>query len=83
MNNLWNYLQGLSLTSKNQRWLAHHLMEAANKAEAKKTEKSPDFPKIPHNYKPSSEVLEMTCGVFPADFDVEKELSNMWEEMAQ
>ena len=29
LNNLWSYLQGLSLTASNQRWLASHLMEAA------------------------------------------------------
>jgi len=28
MNNLWNYLQGLSLTASNRRWLAKRLVEA-------------------------------------------------------
>ena len=28
LNNLCSYLQGLSLTASNQRWLANHLMEA-------------------------------------------------------
>lgn len=83
MNNLWNYLQGLSLTSKNQRWLAHNLMEAANMADSKKTSKALVFPKVPQNYKPSSDVLNMTCGTFPSDFDVEKEMANMWKEMAK
>ena len=35
LNNLWNYLQGLSLTASNQRWLASHLTEAAESVEKK------------------------------------------------
>lgn len=27
MNNLWNYLQGLSLTASNRKWLAEKLVE--------------------------------------------------------
>lgn len=30
LNNLWNYLQGLSLTKNNQRWLGERLIEASN-----------------------------------------------------
>ncbi|MBR1683060.1 MAG: hypothetical protein IJ700_08825 [Bacteroidaceae bacterium] len=29
LNNLWSYLQGLTLTPSNKRWLADHLYEAA------------------------------------------------------
>ena len=29
LNNLWSYLQGLSLSSSNQRWLGERLIEAA------------------------------------------------------
>lgn len=29
LNNLWSYLQGLSLTSCNQRWLGERLIEAS------------------------------------------------------
>ena len=29
LNNLWSYLQGLSLSASNKRWLAEHLYEAA------------------------------------------------------
>ncbi len=28
MNNLWNYLQGLSMTSSNRKWLAKKLIDA-------------------------------------------------------
>lgn len=29
MNNLWTYLQGLSLTAKNKKWLSERLIEPA------------------------------------------------------
>ena len=29
LNNLWSYLQGLSLTASNQRWLGEKLIEAS------------------------------------------------------
>ena len=29
LNNLWSYLQGLTLTTSNKRWLADHLYESA------------------------------------------------------
>ena len=29
LNNLWHYLQGLSLTANNQRWLSERLIEAS------------------------------------------------------
>lgn len=31
LNNLWSYLQGLSLTASNQRWLGERLLEASSK----------------------------------------------------
>ena len=83
LNNLWSYLQGLSLTASNQRWLANHLMEAAESAESKSKAKEIVFPKIPKDYKPSPRVMAMTCGPLPKDFDVEKELDKMWEERAR
>ena len=30
MNNLWSYLQGLSLTASNRKWLAEKLVEPVN-----------------------------------------------------
>lgn len=32
LNNLWSYLQGLSLSASNQRWLGERLIEASNAA---------------------------------------------------
>ena len=82
MNNLWSYLQGLSLSANNQRWLANHLIEAADRVENKSQKATLAFPKIPQNYKPSAKVLAMTCGKLPEGFDVEKELDEMWEKRA-
>ena len=40
MNNLWSYIQGLSLSARNQEWLAARLREASQmkRAKAKKDE---------------------------------------------
>ena len=35
MNNLWNYIQGLSLSARNQEWLADRLYEASRKKRVK------------------------------------------------
>ena len=83
LNNLWSYLQGLSLTASNQRWLAAHLMEAAENVEKNQHKAELVFPKIPKGYKPSAKVMAMTCGPLPKDFDVDKELDKMWEERAR
>ena len=83
LNNLWIYLQGLSLTASNQRWLASHLIEAAENTEKKGQKKELVFPQIPHDYKPSEAVMAMTLGVLPKDVDLEKELEERWEEWAK
>ena len=85
MNNLWNYLQGLSLTASNQRWLAERLLESSEKGSSTKedTMKKMVFPKIGKDFKVSQEVLDMVCGSLPEDFDLDKEKEVMWEEMAQ
>lgn len=84
LNNLWSYLQGLSLTASNQRWLASHLIEAAEATSHRNVlKKELEFPKIPKDYKPSAKVMAMTCGPLPKDFDLDKEFDKMWEERAQ
>ena len=80
LNKLWSYLQGLSLSASNQRWLASHLMEAADREEKAHNKSESAFPKIPKDYKPSPKVMAMTCGPLPKDFDIDKELEAMWEE---
>ena len=87
MNSLWSYLQGLSLTANNRKWLAERLVESLSEVDSvKETEtnvKTLVFPKIPKDYKPSPEVLAMSCGSLPKDFDADIELDNMWEEWAR
>ena len=85
MNNLWNYLQGLSLTASNQRWLAERLLESSEKESPTEEEpmKNLVFPKIGKDFKVSQEVLDMVCGSLPEDFDLDAEKEIMWEEMAQ
>lgn len=85
MNNLWNYLQGLSLTASNQRWLAERLLESSEskKVDAEISNKELVFPKIEKDFEVSQEVLDMVCGLLPDDFDFDKEKEIMWEEMAQ
>lgn len=80
LKNLWIYLQGLSLTASNQRWLAIHLMEAAESMEKKQNKADPVFPKIPKDYKPSAKVMAMTLGKLPEGVDLEKELDERWQE---
>lgn len=36
MNNLWNYIQGLRLTARNQEWLAARLLKASQTVKAPK-----------------------------------------------
>ena len=85
LNNLWNYLQGLSLTASNQRWLAARLLENSEKemVDDALAKKKLVFPKIGKDFKVSQEILDMVCGTLPDDFDLEKEKAAMWEEMAQ
>ena len=85
LNNLWNYLQGLSLTASNQRWLAERLLESSEKEKVAEetSRKKLVFPKIEKDFKVSQEVLDMVCGTLPEDFNLEKETELMWEEMAQ
>jgi hypothetical protein len=80
LNNLWSYLQGLSLTASNQRWLASHLIESADRIENKNEAKGLTFPKIPKDYKPSPKVMAMTLGALPKGVDLEQELEERWQE---
>ena len=81
VNNLWNLIQDLSLTSTDRHWLADKLTESTVEQSAEGKELV--FPKLPKGYKPSPEILAMSCGPLPKGFDVDKELDNMWEEWAR
>ena len=82
MGNLWKYLQGLALSYDDRHWLAGKLLESKD-SKTKKTKKNLVFPHISEDFKPSPEILALSCGPLPKDFDVEKELNNMWEEWAR
>ena len=85
LSNLWNYLQGLSLTASNQRWLAEKLLESSEKQKVDEIalKKKLVFPKIGKDFMVSQEVLDMVCGALPEDFDFDKETEMMWEALAQ
>jgi len=83
MNNLWNYLQGLSLSASNRQWLAERLMDPNKEVVDEEVGSKLVFPKIPKDYQLSDEVLSMACEPFPADFNVDLELQEMWEERAK
>ncbi len=80
MGNLWNYLQGLSLSATDRKWLVDRLIESMETENI--TPRKPVFPHIGEDFKISPEVLAMSCGPLPEGFDAEKEIDNMWEEMA-
>lgn len=82
IRNVWNYLQGLSLSTADKHWLADRLLEDDTKASSE-THKNLVFPHIDNDYKPSAEILAMSCGPLPEGFDVEKELDLMWGERAK
>ena len=80
-NNLWNLIQGLSLTTTDQRWLGDKLIEASEKRADAKQELV--FPHIDADFKPSKKVLSRILGPIPEGFDIDKELELMWEERAK
>lgn len=50
LNNLWTYLQGLSLSASNQRWLAERLIEASTAAEDKSVSKTESITRRAHKH---------------------------------
>lgn len=82
MGNLWNYLQGLALSYDDRHWLADKLLEN-NKKKTRKSSKKLVFPHIGDNMEPSAELLDKVLGPVPDGFDIDKELSLMWEERAK
>ena len=72
MSNLWNYLKGLPLSIKDRQWLADRLIESAEDMKSKSAN-TVKFPHIGSDFKPSAEVLAMSCGPLPEGFDVPSE----------
>ena len=71
MNNLWNYIQGLSLSGQ---WLADRLVENTDEQQAAKSEKELVFPHFDDGFVPSESLLSMVLGPLPEGFDIDKEL---------
>ena len=83
MNNLWNYIQGLSLSASDRQWLADRLVEVSEVKQVAKSEKELVFPHFDDRFVPSESLLSLVLGPLPEGFDIDKELDLMWEERAQ
>lgn len=59
INKLWSFLQSLSMTANNERWLAERLLESADAKSRKKEETKPVVPSWA-NYQLSPEIINMT-----------------------
>lgn len=78
INKLWGFLQSLSLTASNERWLAERLLESANAKTitARKEEK-----KVWANYQLSPEILKLSLKNRKLVSDsIEDSLENSLEE---
>ena len=74
LNNLWFYLQGLTLTPSNKRWLAAHLTETA-KVDAVDKRIPKKWPKLSKKELViSPEVMSLVQDIdpLPEDYDVEQ-----------
>lgn len=60
INKLWSFLQSLSMTANNERWLAERLLESADAKSRKEKEK--EMPAVASwaNYQLSPEIVNMT-----------------------
>ena len=71
LNSLWSYLQSLSLTSSNKKWLADHLYEAV-KEETSEAKKGLQI--TTEDLVLSDDILEPVKDIkpLPADYDFDK-----------
>lgn len=51
MNNLWSYIQGLNLSTRNRNWLAQRLINAEVKPRTKSKRLSKEIEAIPEEYR--------------------------------
>lgn len=65
------------LSSSNKKWLADRLYEQVEKPERLV------FPKLPKDFKVSKDVEELTFGPLPEGVDLDKEMDEMWKELAR
>lgn len=59
INKLWSFLQSLSMTANNERWLAERLLESAD-AKSRKEEEAKPIVSSWANYQLSPEIINMT-----------------------
>ncbi len=59
INKLWSFLQSLSMTANNERWLAERLLESAN-AKSKEEGETKKTASPWENYQLSPEIMNMT-----------------------
>ena len=73
LNSLWTYLQSLTLTTSNKKWLADHLYEAA-KEETQAAKASKRLQITAEDLVLSADILEPIKDItpLPVDFDFEK-----------
>lgn len=81
LNDIYSMLAGLSLSNK--QLLAERLISDVVNTKQRQNAKQLVFPHIAAKRSVSKQVLEMTVGALPDDFDVEKEMTQMWEERAK
>ena len=74
MNNLWNYIQGLSLSASDRQWLADRLVGKTDEQQAAKSEKELVFPHFDDGFVPSESLLSMALGPLPERFEINKQL---------
>ncbi len=58
INKLWSFLQSLSMTASNERWLAERLLESANAKSVANKQKAQCH--VWDNYQLSQEIINMT-----------------------
>ena len=77
LNNLWSYLQSLSLTTSNKKWLADHLYEAVSK-ESGTAKFRKKFTITKEDLVLSDDILEIVKDItpLPSDYDFEQERLN-------
>lgn len=75
LENLWQYLQGLQLSSKNKRWLAEHLYASADSQQQSDSLNTSEWPVLTgEDLVLSPETLSIVQDVepLPEDYDIEK-----------
>ena len=81
LNNLWSYLQGLSLTASNQRWLAERLIESSNTQNESIGEFDADVFEDIDNEATAYSFEELNARIDEAEAEIESGDGKSFEEM--